>query len=159
MPDFADSLQESIPVVMRALAQAGSSGVLRIRGKDSEAELMFFKGNVLWARRSDGKRLGEALAERGAITPEQLESVLLVQKRKKTKQPFATILIELGLVDASVVSTELEIQVLEVLREAFSWGGGEYDFEALPIVSSAEPGFALPNSGNVDEILRGVGIE
>jgi len=159
MPDFADSLQESIPVVMRALAQAKNSGVLRIRGTGAEAELMFFKGDVLWARRSDGKRLGEALEERGAITAEQLQSVLLVQKRKKTKQPFATILVELGLVDADVVSTELEIQVLEVLRETFSWGGGEYDFEALPTAEGAEPGFTLPNSGNVDEILRGVGVE
>ena len=158
MPDFADSLQKSIPVVMRALAQAENSGVLRIRGKSAEAELMFYKGDIMWARMSDGKRLGEALEERGAINAEQLAAALAVQKRKKKRQPFATILVELGLVDREVVSTELEAQVLDVLRMVFSWGGGEYDFEALKAREGVTPSFALPQSGKVDVLLKGAGI-
>jgi hypothetical protein len=158
MPDFADSLRESIPVVMRALAQASNSGVLRVRGKAGEAELMFYRGDVMWARMSDGKRLGEALAERGAITSDQLAAALAVQKRKKQHQPFATILVELGLVEREVVSTELEVQVLEVLREIFDWGAGEYSFEALQVKPGVTPSFALPQSGKVDQLLKGVGI-
>jgi len=158
MPDFADSLQESIPVVMRALAQASNSGVLRIRGKDAEAELMFLKGDIIWARTSGGKRLGEALEERGAITSDQLAASLAVQKRKKQRQPIATILVELGLVDREIVSTELEVQVLEVLREMFAWGAGEYAFESVPAQEGSTPSFALPQSGRVDELLKGVGV-
>jgi hypothetical protein len=158
MPDFAESLQESIPVVMRALAQASNSGVLRIRGKSAEAELMFYKGDIMWARMSDGKRLGEALEERGAISSEQLAAALAVQKRKKKRQPFATILVELGLVCKQVVSTELEVQVLDVLRKVFSWGGGEYTFEALKVKEGVSPSFALPMSGKVDELLKGAGV-
>ena len=158
MPDFADSLQESIPVVMRALAQASNSGVLRIRGTNTEAELMFYRGDVMWARMTDGKRLGEALEERGAINSEQLAAALAVQKRKKKRQPLATILVELGLVDPDVISTELEVQVLDVLRTVFSWGGGEYTFEALKIKEGVTPSFALPQSGKVDVLLKGAGI-
>ena len=158
MPDFAESLRESIPVVMRALAQAQNSGILRVRGKDAEAELMFFKGQVLWARHSDGKRLGEALEERGAITAEQIEGVLRVQKRKKTKQPIATILVELGLVDADVITTELDIQVLEVIRAMFSWGAGEYAFEAVEGDPDAGPGFTMATERTVEEILRDLGV-
>jgi len=158
MPDFADSLRESIPVVMRALAQASNSGVLRIRGKEGEAEIMFYKGDIMWARLSDGKRLGAALEERGAISSDQLAAALAVQKRKKKKQPFATILVELGLVAKEVVSTELEAQVLDVLRQVFAWGGGEYTFEALKVKEGVTPAFALPQSGKVDELLKGAGI-
>ncbi|MEM8883233.1 MAG: DUF4388 domain-containing protein [Planctomycetota bacterium] len=158
MPDFAESLQESIPVVMRALAQASNSGVLRVRGKDAEAEFMFYRGNILWARRSDGKRLGEVLEERGAITSEQLASALAVQKRKKKRQPFATILVELGLVDRQVVSTELGVQALDVMREIFAWGSGEYTFEKVAVKDGATPTFALPSTSSVDELLKGAGI-
>ncbi|MHC4937735.1 MAG: DUF4388 domain-containing protein [Planctomycetota bacterium] len=158
MPDFAESLEESIPVVMRALAQASNSGVLRIRGKDAEAEFMFYKGEIMWARLSDGKRLGEALEERGAISSEHLAAALAVQKRKKQRQPFATILVELGLVDRAVISTELEVQVLEVLRQVFSWGGGEYSFEGVKVKEGVTPTFALPMNGKVDELLKGAGV-
>ena len=96
MVDFADSLRESIPTVMRALAQASNTGVLHVRGRDSEAEFRFFRGEITSARANSSRPLGEALAERGAISQSDLSGVLALQRRKKNRQPMATILVELG---------------------------------------------------------------
>jgi hypothetical protein len=159
MADFADSLRDSIPTVMRALAQAKNSGMLRVRGKDTAAEFMFFRGDILWARSSTGKQLGAALTERGAISESDLAGVLALQKRKKQRQPMATILVELGLVDREVVEVEIQVQVLEVLRAVFDWGGGEYEFDALNIKDGVQPDFALPRSGKVEALLQGAGIK
>jgi len=158
MADFADSLRDSIPPVMRALAQAENSGVLRIRGTDSEAEVMFFQGDVLWARASTAKRLGQALEERGAITASDLAGVLALQKRKKRRQPIGTILVELGLIEREVAETEIGIQVLAVLRDVLGWGGGEYEFEPVRVREGVTPTFALPQNRSVDALLQGAGI-
>ena len=158
MPDFAESLREDIPTVMRALAQAGNSGLLRIRGKDTEAEIMFVAGEVIWARACTARRLGEALEERGAITAQDLEGVLAMQKRKKQRQPVATILHGLGLIDRDIVETELEIQILEVLRLVVDWGSGEFGFEAIDLEPDALEGVVLPSCGKVDRLLQGAGV-
>ena len=157
MVDFAESLSNSVPTVMRALAQAQNTGILRVRGKDSEAEMMFFQGEVLWARSSTAKRLGEALEERGAISASDLAGVLALQKRKKRRQPLGTILVELGLIERSVAETEIEIQVLRVLRDIFSWGSGEYSFDTLRVEAGVMPDFAIPHCRRVDALLQGVG--
>jgi len=158
MPDFAESLRESIPTVMRALAQARNNGVLHIRGRDAEAEIMFVAGEIVWARASTARRLGEALEERGEISANDLLGVLAIQKRKKQRQPIATILIELGLLDREVAETEIEIQILDVLRLVFDWGGGEYNFEALNVGQDALQGVVLPTCGKVDRLLQGAGV-
>lgn len=158
MADFAESLRESVPTVMRALAQAGNSGVLRVRGRDAEAEVMFFHGDVVWARSSSARCLGEALTERGAISASDLQGVLAMQKRKKQRQPIATILLGLGLVNREVAETEIEIQVLDVLRMIFDWGSGEYGFEAARMTRDELAGIVLPACGKVDSLLQGAGI-
>ena len=158
MPDFAESLRESIPTVMRALAQASNSGVLRVRGRDAEAEVMFFQGEVVWARASTAKRLGEALEERGAISASDLKGVLAMQKRKKQRQPLATILLGLGLVEREVAETEIEMQVLDVLRLIFDWGSGEYSFESVRMSRDELHGIVLSQSGQVDRLLQGAGV-
>jgi len=158
MVDFAESLRESIPTVMRALAQARNSGILHVRGRDAEAEFHFVRGEIVSARSNTSKQLGEALADRGALTAEELAGVLSLQKRKKTRQPMATILVELGLVERGVVETEIQSQVLDVLGNALGWGSGEYCFEAKHVDANARPNFTLPLSGKVDEILQGAGV-
>ena len=158
MVDFADSLRESIPTVMRALAQASNTGVLNIRGRGSEAEFRFFRGDIVSARASSSRPLGEALAERGAISRNDLDSVLALQRRKKQRQPIATILVEFGLVEKEVVETELQIQVLEVLRMVLDWGGGEYSFAPRTVPAGVELSCALPATGHVDQILEGAGV-
>ena len=158
MADFAESLRESIPTVMRALAQAKNTGILHVRGRDSESEIMFVAGDVIWARASTARFLGEALEERGELSADDLKGVLAMQKRKKQRQPIATILLELGLIDREVVETELEIQILDVLRQLFEWGSGEYNFEALLLEPGSLQGIALPSCGKVDQLLQGAGV-
>jgi len=158
MVDFAESLRESIPTVMRALAQAANTGILHIRGRDASAEFRFFRGEIVCARSTNAKPLGEALTERGAISASDLQGVLSLQRRKKQHQPMATILVELGLIDKSVVETEIQIQVLEVLTDVLGWGSGEYRFEKAPESPKVEPSFTFPVSGRVDEILQGAGL-
>ncbi len=159
MVDFAESLRDSVPTVMRALAQAQSTGILRVHGRSADADIMFFQGEVLWARSTSSKRLGAALKERGAISASDLAGVLALQKRKKRRQPLGTILIELGLIDRSVAETEIEIQVLTVLRDIFNWGGGEYSFDTLRVEAGVTPDFAIPNCRRVDALLQGAGVE
>jgi len=158
MYKFAESLRNTIPVVMRALAQAKNSGVLRVRSDDAEAELMFFQGEVIWARSSSAKRLGEALEERGAISATDLKGVLAMQKRKLKKQPIATILLGLGLVERDVAETEIEMQALDVIRLMFEWESGEYTFERVAISARELEGVVLPRCGRVDSLLEGVGV-
>jgi hypothetical protein len=158
MVDFAESLRESIPTVMRALAQASNSGILHVRGRDASAEFRFFRGDIVSARSSNSMPLGEALTARGAITGSDLQGVLSLQRRKKQRQPMATILVELGLIDQAVVETEIQIQVLGVLTDVLSWGSGEYSFEAKADTPGVDPKFTLPVSGKVDEILIGAGL-
>ena len=158
MVDFAESLRESIPTVMRALAQASNTGILHIRGRDASAEFRFFRGEIVSATSSNSRPLGEALIRRGAITDSDLTGVLALQRRKKQRQPMATILVELGLIQQDVVETEIQCQVLGVLSDVLDWGGGEYSFDAKAPERNFEPGFTLPVSGRVDEILVGAGL-
>jgi len=158
MVDFAESLRESIPTVMRALAQASNSGILHVRGRDASAEFRFYRGEIVSASSTNSKPLGEALTDRGAITGIDLKGVLSLQRRKKQRQPMATILVELGLIEKSVVETEIQIQVLDVLSDVLGWGAGEYSFDSKGSDADLEPAFTLPVSGKVDEILVGAGL-
>ena len=114
--------------------------------------------DVLWARASTAKRLGQALEERGAISASDLAGVLALQKRTKRRQPLGTILIELGLIERDVAETEIEIQVLAVLREVLGWASGEYEFESIRVREGVTPTFALPNTRKVDALLQGAGV-
>ena len=156
--NFSESLRSSIPTVMRALAQARNTGVLHIRGCEADGELRFFRGEIVSARASTIQPLGNALAERGAITQTELTSVLALQRRKKQFQPMATILVSFGIVDEDVVATEIQRQVQAVLEDVLTWGAGEYSFEAKPVADDSKPNFTLPYSGSVDEILACIDI-
>ena len=158
MPDVAESLRQEIPTVLRALAQARNTGVLRVSGADGEAEVMLIHGEVAWARASNAKRLGAALEERGAISAADLKGVLAMQKRKKQRQPIGTILLEMGLIDREVAETEIEVQVLDVLRLILDWGRGEYKFESVHKISHEQSKMVLLACGNVDRLLQNVGV-
>ena len=53
--------------------------------------------------------------------------------------------------------SEIENQVLRVLRDIFSWGGGEYSFDTLRVEAGVTPDFAIPHCRRVDALLQGVG--
>jgi len=158
MPDVAESLRQEIPTVLRALAQARNTGVLRVTAADAEAEVMLIKGEVAWARACGAKQLGAAFVDRCAISPADLKGVIAIQKRKKVHQPIATILLEMGLVERDVAETEIEIQVLEVLRLILGWGRGEYKFQTVRTSSYEHDKIVFPACGNVDLLLQNAGV-
>ena len=76
-----------------------------------------------------------------------------MQKRKKNKQPLATILAELGLVSREAAGVIVEQQIYEVIGEVLNWPSVTLDFE--PMKTGFED-VVRPESCSVERVLLNV---
>jgi hypothetical protein len=128
-------IQADLALVLRLMGRAKSSGVVTLSGPSGEAHIVVVDGAVLHATSTATPRLGESLVARGVITKDVLEDALRHQRRKKVKQPLATILLELGVVSKAVAESEIEMQIIRVLVDALAWQGCTLRFEPANVTA------------------------
>ena len=114
----------ALPAALQMLSRARSCCVLSVMASKGIATIAVADGKIVWATSSTTQRLGEKLVEKGFVTPEVLDNVLSIQKRKRKPHPLCTILCELEIISPEVARAEIEAQTVDVLFEVMSWDAG-----------------------------------
>lgn len=139
-----------LPGAMRMLGKSGTSGVLTVCEGEKMARVLLHDGKVVYATSNVSHPLGSNLIAKGLLSRENLERVLVHQRRKKVKQPIGTILHELGLVGRAVAESEVEEQILRVLQVVVAWRESTIDFRP---VKGVPKGILLPPCGDIEKLL------
>lgn len=148
---------KAVPAALQMLSDARSSCLMTVTAEGGTATLSISKGNILWATSNKSQRLGDALVEKGFVDRETLESVLSMQKRKRTRDPVCQILCQLGLVSEEVAHAEIAAQTLDVLLDVLTWEQGSLRVEPVA-ASETEAGQPVePLLVRAALIINGVG--
>jgi hypothetical protein len=139
-----------LPGAMRLLGKSGTSGVLTVTDGEKVARILLHDGKVVYATSNVSHPLGTSFIAKGLISQEDLETVLVHQRRKKVKQPLGTILHELGLVGREVAASEIEEQILHVLQAVVRWKESKIEFRP---VTGVPRGILLPPCGEIEKLL------
>ncbi len=139
-----------LPGAMRMLAKAGTSGILTVTSGENLARILLHDGKVVYATSTTCYPIGSNFLAKGLLSQEQLESVLVHQRRKKVKQPIGTILHQLGLVAQEVAASEIEEQILHVLQVVVKWTETQIHFRPVERVPQ---GIILPPCGDIEKLL------
>jgi hypothetical protein len=127
---FTGRLEElSLAEIFKNLEAGGSSGVLDARSPDFQARLHIKEGRVSFASSPQCGRLGDALVQLGLVSDAERESLLRVQRRKRTHQPLAGIAAELGLVAPEALAEAIRTHTARILRTLSLVREGEVSFE------------------------------
>lgn len=137
MISFTGTL-EHFPIVdvMQLLHQTRKSGILRIKGRKGESQLVFKDGYMVSANHlNNSVRIGQILVDLKIITPEILAKALLTQGYAGARRkPLIITLIELGLVNDKDAYQGLEHLIEMAVVEILTWKKGTFALEVLPSV-------------------------
>jgi hypothetical protein len=127
---------EYLPIVdvLQLLHASRKSGLLRIRGRRGESQLIFKEGYIVSASHLDNSvRIGQVLTEMGIITPEALEKGLQEQARAgEDRRPLIVTLVEMGLAREEDAYRGLEHLIELTIVEILRWKRGTFILEARP---------------------------
>jgi len=126
---------EHLPIVdvIQLLNSSRKSGVLTVRGRKGESQLIFKDGYIVSANHLNSNiRIGQVLVEKRMISPEQLAQGLQKQQFDGAdRRPLAITLIEMGVLSESDayqgLSHLIELTVVEIL----TWKSGKFTLDHL----------------------------
>jgi CheY-like chemotaxis protein len=119
-----------IDTLFQAFSARGVEGYLDVRRNAERIILAISPAGlrlVSGIRRS--KPLGEILVRAGKMTQEQLDTMLLEQRKSST--PLGELVVQSGILPKSVIENALRKQVAEEIHELFSWTGALFEFRLL----------------------------
>ena len=116
----------SMPGLIQLLDRIGATGRLTITSEE-QACIVFHKGQVLGATSSWTARLGEVMVERSFIDADTLAMVL--RHQRETGLPLGRLLVDLNLVPVEIVTSEIDVQIHDVLSRLVNENEGVYQFE------------------------------
>jgi len=114
--------------VFQTLSQNKQTGVLVLQ-RDGCVKKIYIAPEgvrVFFSRSFRPLRLGEIFVRRGMITPQDVEILLLEQK--KEYRPIGQLLVESGKVEKAELDRVLRYHAEDELFEAFSWDSGAFAF-------------------------------
>jgi hypothetical protein len=127
---------EHVPIVdvMQLLHQTRKSGILRVKGRKGESQLVFKDGYVVSANHLNNSiRIGKILVDLNIITPEILDKALQVQGSAGSgRKPLIITLIDEGLVNEKDAYKGLEHLIETAVVEILTWKKGTFTLEELP---------------------------
>jgi len=126
---------EHLPIVdvIQLMNSSRKSGILSVRGKKGESQLVFKDGYIVSASHlNNSVRIGQILVEMKLITAEQLESGLARQQADgSARKPLVITLIEMGLTGEEHAYKGLQKLIEITLVEILTWKTGKFTLEAL----------------------------
>ncbi len=135
MISFAGNL-EHLPIVdvMQLLHQTRMSGILRVKGRKGESQLVFKGGYIVSANHLNNRiRIGKILVDLNIITPEILDKALQFQGRAGSeRKPLIITLVDQGLVNEKDAYKGLEHLIEMAVVEILTWKKGSFTLEVLP---------------------------
>ncbi len=130
-----------LPDIVQLIGLQRKTGTLHLKTPGEAVNVIFEGGNIVAADSSISRpsdRIGNALVTQGAITQEQLEQALAVQKQ--TMQRLGHVLIAEKIVAEDHLRKAVEAQLLQVVFRLFRWKEGEYNFETQATVDYERTG-------------------
>ncbi len=135
MISFTGNL-EHLPIVdvMQLLHQTRMSGILRVKGRKGESQLVFKGGYMVSANHLNNSiRIGKILVDLNIITPEILDTALHIQGRAGIeRKPLIITLVDQGLVNEKDAYKGLEHLIEMTVLEILTWKKGSFILEVLP---------------------------
>lgn len=135
MISFTGNL-EHLPIVdvMQLLHQTRKSGILRVKGRKGESQLVFKDGYLVSANHlNNGIRIGKILVDLNIITPEILDKALQLQGiAGAERKPLIITLIDQGLVNEKDAYKGLEHLIEMAVVEILTWKKGTFSLEVIP---------------------------
>jgi Domain of unknown function (DUF4388) len=127
---------EHLPIVdvIQLLHATRKSGVLRVKSRKGESQLVFKDGYMVSANHlNNSVRIGKILVDLNVITPEVLDQALETQKNAgHGRMPLIVTLIELGLVQEDEVYKGLEQLIELTIVEILTWKKGTFILDVQP---------------------------
>ena len=113
--------------VLTFLSMSRKSGTLVLLSEGRRASIVFVNGTVVYAGSNQEKlRLSALLLRKRKIEREQFEAIDALMARDAGR--FGAIAVQQGVLTDQQLREFLEIQVAEVLYDAFVWTSGEFGF-------------------------------
>jgi hypothetical protein len=127
---------EHLPIVdvLQLLHSTRKSGILRVKSRQRESELVFKDGYIVSASHlNNSVRIGTILIKRNIITPEILGQTLLEQKSAGAeRKPLIIELLDKGLVKEEDAYQGLEHLIELTIIEILTWKRGTFTLDVLP---------------------------
>jgi len=130
-----------LPDIVQLIGLQRKTGTLHLTTGGESVKVIFENGNIVAAESSLARpsdRIGNALVTQGAISQEQLNQALSVQKQ--TMQRLGHVLISEQIVSEDVLSKAVEAQLFQVVFRLFRWREGNYNFETQNTVDYERTG-------------------
>lgn len=126
---------EQLPIVdvIQLLNSTRKSGILLVKGRKGESQLVFKDGYIVSANHLNSSvRIGQVLAEMGFVSQQQIEAAL--QKQQATtanRRPLAIMLIEMGILSEQDAFRALQRLIEITLVEILTWKRGTFTLDHL----------------------------
>ncbi len=132
----------SLADIFQLISIQKKTGVLSLTKDSQEIDVFFQDGMIVGAESKNAKAdylLGKLLVRIGAITDEELDIALEVQKN--TMKRLGQILIEKNFISQGDLREALKKRVLEIVYSLFRWRRGSYHFKPLSSVDYDKENF------------------
>jgi len=125
---------EQLPIVdvIQLLNSTRKSGILVVKGRKGESQLVFKDGYIVSASHLNGSiRIGQVIVEMGFVTQNQLDHALQSQQTDIARRPLAIMFIEMGILAEQDAFKALQRLVEITLVEILTWKRGQFTLDHL----------------------------
>lgn len=126
---------EHLPIVdvIQLMNTSRKSGILSVKGKKGESQLVFKDGYIVSASHLNNSiRIGQILIDTGFITQAVLEQALQKQQQDGAgRKPLVITMIEMGLIKEEDAYKGLQKLIEITLVEILTWKSGKFTLDAL----------------------------
>ena len=138
--------------IIQLVNTARKSGTFSVKGSKGESRIIFSNGYIVGASHLDNKvRIGTVLVKMNAITREDLEQALEIQRKSgKDRKPLISTLIEIGKLGRDEATKGLKKLIEITLAELVGWNEGTFTLDTETI--SVSPEWSYPVSRMEQEI-------
>ncbi len=141
--------------LLRALEAAGKSAVVTLETPRGTGKVHLALGRLVYARTEPGPHLGEYLVRLGYLSLDDIQRLVLKQRRENPGTPLGQLALQAGLISEAELHEALSAQVLEALATMLTWEEGRFTAEGLPPDASQIPlAYTLETSAAVLEAAR-----
>ena len=149
---FGNLSTMTLPDLLQWAGVNKKAGILELERNKVCKQIAFRKGRVIACSSDEAhSRFGQFLLTRGKITPENLREALALQE--VVKQNLGTILIEMGVLTAEEVRSQIAARAEETIYSLFDWEDGVFRFREEAAVDAN----TIEVSLSVDDVLlRGI---
>jgi hypothetical protein len=131
--------------IIQLVNTARKSGTFSVKGSKGESRIIFSNGYIVGASHLNNKiRIGTVLVKMNAITREDLEQALEMQRKSgKDRKPLISTLIELGKLGRDEATKGLKKLIEITLVELVGWNEGTFTLDTETISVSPECSYPL----------------